>query len=598
MSDGDRTVRRVDGGELARAREQFLTVDALHPEGVRQSILASWWRSRESNVLADRLELQYVRDPDLDTPLTRSADPVLRHLAEQLDGQPVSIVLTDPKGVVLSRLTSDVALERQLDRISLAPGFSYAESVVGTNGIGTALEAGRPMQVFGHEHYAEDLEELACAGVPVRHPTSGKTVGVLDLTCWRRDASPLLMTLAKTTAEQIRQALLTQAGVQEIELLHAYLRACQHSSGMVFALNNDVVMMNAPASAALPEGDQASLLLHAAEALAQKRSSTTVELPSGLQVRLHTRPVQGDGWVAGGVVDAKVVPTGATRPVRSGQTMLLPGLVGTSTLWTRACHEAESAYRTGGWLALEGEPGAGKLALARALHQRVDPAGHLAVIDAAETQGRADPHWLTAARRTLSEESGTIVLRHLERLHAVPLRALAAAVHDASRREDAWLVITVPDGPLGQDMDRLLQLFPTTVQVPPLRHHVEDVQQLVPFLLARLGQGSSLTCSPDALQLLLRSAWPGNVQQLVDVLRHVLRHRRTGCITAAELPPEVQAGSRRRLGTLEAMERDAIAHALHDAGGNKASAARALGMSRATIYRNIRDYGLAAVAQP
>ena len=155
---------------------------------MRDTILASWWRSREPNVAADRLELQYVRDPNLDTPLTRSAEPVLRHLREQLDGQSVSIVLTDPAGVVLSRLTADAELERHLDRVNLAPGFSYAEEFVGTNGIGTALEGGRPMHVFGHEHYAEHLEELACAGVPIRHPISGKTVGVLDLTCWRRDA--------------------------------------------------------------------------------------------------------------------------------------------------------------------------------------------------------------------------------------------------------------------------------------------------------------------------------------------------------------------------------------------------------------------------
>ena len=58
------------------------------------------------------------------------------------------------------------------------------------------------MHVFGHEHYAEDLEDLACAGVPIQHPITGKTVGAIDLTCWRKDAGSLLMALAKTTAEQ------------------------------------------------------------------------------------------------------------------------------------------------------------------------------------------------------------------------------------------------------------------------------------------------------------------------------------------------------------------------------------------------------------
>src|SRR5437773_138595 len=192
--------RAADAKGLAETRVRFLTAEPVEPTEVRDTILASWWRSRRWKVAADHIELPYIRDPNLDTPLTRSARPVLQDLREQLDGQPISIILTDPAGMVLTRLTADADLERHLDRVQLSPGFSYAEKFVGTNGIGTALEGGRPMHVFGHEHYAEDLEDLACAGVPIHHPVSGKTVGALDLTCWRRDAGPLLVTLARPTA--------------------------------------------------------------------------------------------------------------------------------------------------------------------------------------------------------------------------------------------------------------------------------------------------------------------------------------------------------------------------------------------------------------
>ena len=156
---------------------------------MRDTILASWRRSREWQVAADRIDLSYVRDPDLDTPLTRTALPVLQNLRENLQGEMVSVILTDAQGVALSRLTADHDLERHLDRVRLAPGFSYAEEFAGTNGIGTALESGQAAHVFGHEHYAEHLEDLACAAVPIRHPISGKTVGALNLTCWRKDAA-------------------------------------------------------------------------------------------------------------------------------------------------------------------------------------------------------------------------------------------------------------------------------------------------------------------------------------------------------------------------------------------------------------------------
>ncbi len=111
-------------------------------------------------------------------------------------------------GVALSRLTADHDLERHLDRVQLAPGFSYAEEFAGTNGIGTALESGQAAHVFGHEHYAAHLEDLACAAVPIRHPISGKAAGAVNLTSWRTDAGRLLIALAQSTARQVTQGLL------------------------------------------------------------------------------------------------------------------------------------------------------------------------------------------------------------------------------------------------------------------------------------------------------------------------------------------------------------------------------------------------------
>ena len=135
---------------------------------------------------------------------------------------------------------------------------------------------GGPAHVFGHEHYAEHLEDLACAGVPIHHPISGRLVGAVDFTCWRRDAGALLLTLAKTTAEQIRQSLLADAGSSELGLFKEYLRTCGRRAGIVFALNNDVVMLNDFARMVLDPVDQAALLARASETLTSGRPSSLV----------------------------------------------------------------------------------------------------------------------------------------------------------------------------------------------------------------------------------------------------------------------------------------------------------------------------------
>ncbi|MEC3976020.1 sigma-54-dependent Fis family transcriptional regulator [Amycolatopsis sp. H20-H5] len=595
-----RLVAPEDQGRLADARIRFLTSEPFDRHDVRDTILASWWRSHRWKVAADHIALPYVRNPNLDLPLIRSANPILRRLSEQLDGQSISLILTDQSGVVLQRLTGDGELDRHLDSIQLAPGFSYAEEFVGTNGIGTALEGGRAAHVFGHEHYAEYLDNLACAGVPIHHPITGKTVGAVDLTCWRKDASPLLVALAKTTADQIRQALLVDSGVRELELFQAYLQACRRTTGMVLALNNDLVIMNDLARQLLDPADQPVILGFAAEALASGRAvPMMLDLPTGGTARVSCRPVQSNDHISGGIVHITLIEqdeeeVAASWPVLR---MFLPGLVGSGPLWLRCCHDVDRAYLAGEWLLLGGEPGVGKLALARAIHQRRNAAGGFHVLDAADAAGSAEADWMTALRAELDESrEHAVVIRHIDRLEAGALRLLAGALTEASARPGGhpWVAVTQGQADfVSTELAAVRELFPTTVEIPPLRHHIEDLRELVPLFLARLSHSGELMCSHEALQLLTRSNWPGNAEQLHQVLRHVVRHRRrTGAIQPGDLPPEYHAVNRRQLSQLESLERDAIVQSLLGSRGNRVRAAESLGMSRATIYRKIREYGI------
>ena len=592
---------------LAEARDRFLAAEPVDRKVVRGPILASWWRSREWQVAADHLDLSYLGAPDLETNLARAAEPVLRHLHEQLDGQPISIVLTDATGLVLRRLTGDRDLERQLDAIRLIPGFSYAEDIVGTNGIGTALESGGPAHVFGHEHYAERLEGMACAGVPLRDPVSGKTVGVIDLTCWRRDADPLMLSLVSSAADQLGQALTETSNGRDLRLLQEYTRACRHTGGIVLALGNDVVMLNDHARQALSPADQAALISQATETLSAEATAAeargrwrppgavSVDLPSGAVARMFCHPVAALGPVApsshsgplsDGVVHVKLVAAVApsAETIVAHTAMSLPGLVGSGAAWRRACRLAETGYERGEWLALEGEQGTGKLALARAVHQRHSPAAPCHVLDAADAA--RDRGWLSRVRAELPG-TGMLVLRHVHTLNAPQVRTLAGALEEArdSAGDDSAsstgqapgeaapqslrVAVTLDRAAARADLSCLLRLFPGSVAVPPLRHHGEDLRDLVPFFLGKLSHQGRVTCSPAAMQLLVRHTWPGNAAQLWHVLNQVVQRRRVGQITPEDLPPECWAVSRRVLSPLESIERDAIVQSLLDHGGNK-----------------------------
>lgn len=586
---------------LAGVRTSFLRDERLAPGVVREPILASWTRSRLCHVRADRLDTPFDHEVDPESTLARAAGPVLSEAGEQLAAEPVSLVLCDHRGTVLQRRTGDSSLERQLDRVRLAPGFSYAEQHVGTNGIGTALETQGPARVFGHEHYMEHLEELACVGAPVRHPVTGKTIGVVDLTCRREDAGMMMGPTVMAMASKIEQMLLEQSGRRELALLHHYRLACHRNRGAVLAVGHDLLMLNDRARELILPGDLMTLLAEARDALATGVRQLVVDLPSGLTVRVLCTSTFVDGSTADGVLQVLPMagsPAG-TAQLPAATQLPLPTLVGSAPTWTRCCQAVDRHCGRGDWLVLEGEAGTGKTTLARAAHSRRGPARHLRVLDADDY----GPQWIADVAEELETGGGTLVLTHVDRLRHEAVQALAEVLEPHRESTDVdrtWVVLTLSAPPIAgaPDLAALLACFPTTVPVPPLRHHVEDVAELVPHLLSRLARGTSLSCSPAAMRVLMRNAWPGNVEQLARVLQKVTAKRRSGVIDVAELPSECFATRRWVLTPIEAMECDAIVAALAEAGGSKAEAARSLGMSRATMYRKIRGYGISTSGFP
>src|SRR6266567_3207085 len=218
---------------ISAARERFLAVGEAVAGTVREQILNSWRRSRFSSVDVDRIEPPYSADIDFDNRLARSAGPVLDRLERALTDEPMTVVLTDPEAYVLDRRCGDRALQRKLDKVSLAPGFSYAEEYVGTNGIGTALEDQSSAWVFGPEHFSERLQALSCAGAVIRNPLR-----------WRGEASPLMRVLVQEAARDVSQRLVELEGERERALLNEFIAVCRRTNNPILSLNDDLVISN------------------------------------------------------------------------------------------------------------------------------------------------------------------------------------------------------------------------------------------------------------------------------------------------------------------------------------------------------------------
>ena len=191
----------------------------------------------------------------------------------------------------------------------------------------------------------------------------------------------------------------------------------------------------------------------------------------------------------------------------------------------------------------------------------------------------------------MEHDDFAVVIAAVDELPDEVLEPLAEVLQSCAGR--GWVAATMNSANHSPLVDMLLLPFFThTVTVPALRHRIEDLEELVPFLLRELTHGADVRLAPEATRQLGKLPWPGNVAQLRKVLTETVARQRSGVIGVENLPPECRALARRKLTQMEALERDAIVRSLQENGGNKVEAAEALGMSRATIYRKVKDYGI------
>ncbi|MFF7554768.1 helix-turn-helix domain-containing protein [Streptomyces olivaceus] len=169
----------------------------------RERIRASWSRCAERGLAVDFLRVPFSDDVDTDSRLVHYAAPVLAALGSSLANEPVAILLSDRSGLVLRRECDDPAFVKALDDVVLAPGATYSEEAVGTNGFGLALADDRVSLVASRDHYNHSLRDYICAGVPIHDPADGATVGALSLTVWSSTPTDLLSALAAQTAMNI-----------------------------------------------------------------------------------------------------------------------------------------------------------------------------------------------------------------------------------------------------------------------------------------------------------------------------------------------------------------------------------------------------------
>jgi transcriptional regulator of acetoin/glycerol metabolism len=617
----------------ARLAREKLHLEGEVPDGVlRAEIDASWRRSLSHGVHFNaKHELALESSSSLEVLLTSNrllidaALPAIDYLAER-QGKEGLIILANSDATIL-------AVEGRADRLKgsglqdITLGACWSEAARGTNALGTALVEARPTLIDCGEHYLDRLSDFSCTSVPIHCP-QGEILGVLDLTregpLGRAHDSTALLAMA---VSQIESRVFNASYPDEIVLAFHSRRQYLESPWqglLAVSVGGQILAVSA----------QACQLLHAERSALVGRRCEEFLGVDGLQLlaRLH----QGG---AGSLQTAKgeffyktlrapqrsinVSSPPRTAPKTAKAQPDLESLAGSNARYARALRMARQGLANELPVLLLGETGTGKEVIARALHMagtRSDKP-FVAVNCAAIPEGLIESELFgyregafTGSRRggmvgrLQQAHGGTLFLDEIGdmplALQARLLRVLQdrkVAPLGAGEEQDIDVALICATH---RDLKRLVEekhfredLFyrvnGISVMLPALRER-EDFEGLVSRLLAKL-DAPTVVLHDDLSRLLGGYHWPGNIRQLEMVLRTALAMREPGetVLTPDHLPDsmldDLTTTERPQSGSIRENELEMIRQSLDNHQGNVSAAADALGISRATLYRKLKQ---------
>jgi len=623
--------------ELANAARQHIRTHGGVPFGfLRTEIEQSWRRSLRLGVDYHKPLHQCDMVCDDPTEVLQQNELLIRNAQPELDslhhhfGNNATIILCSPDAHIIEARGGALADVPGLAN-RLQPGVIWQEGQFGTNALGTAIIERDTLHIHPGEHYLESLSAFSCTSSPV-FGARGELMGVLDLTRSGKNSQAMdVIGLLKFSVHAIENRLfLRQLQGYTVIAFHNrqhYLRSAWQGllavddNGRILAVNQTGCQLLKQTRERLLETRLEQLfqlplekiLQQAHQGIGQRRTPSgklyfelisTLNLPVIQSVAAHT-PVQ------------KQQTTAAAQAQE-------PALQRSFTMAARAIEHAIPVL-------LQGETGTGKEVAARRLHQdsgrsqRAFVAVNCAAIPEnlleSELFGYREGAFTGAKKggmkgRFEQANGGTLfldeigdmpldmqarLLRVLQERRVQPLGAgeeveldvqIIAATHCELKK-------MVADGSFREDL--YYRLNGISITLPPLRER-SDFDALICQVISDLCAAQKRTpVSVEAglQQRFKRYHWPGNVRQLHMVLQVALAFMEPDetCLSDEHLTPDfiqelVQtAAAPARGGLLQENEASLIRQALDQHDGNVSAAASSLGISRATLYRRMKDLG-------
>jgi transcriptional activator for dhaKLM operon len=578
--------------------------------------------------------------PESDAGWVAIALPFLEDLWQYNPSAELTLFLSDAQGCLTTLVGGGSA------RQPLQPGSLLTEEWVGTTAPGMALITAMPVQVVGAEHYHPRLFEVATTAAPV-HTAGGILLGLVGCITPAAAASPshlaMIAAAARAIAAQHDAETLFAEGHDRLTRLHTIVDAAPdgvlmwHPDGRIHHCNLTAARMIGLSRSGIVGMQIAHLIkwpLDVEAALQRGMPITNREALLQANRRritclLTLKPLySGASRLHDGAV-AFLRPIEQVRSVISQQT-------GTTASFSLAdintvlpvMHQLLGRIRTISRNSLpvlfSGEIGVGKSYLAQTLHN----AGPRAQKPFVRVNCRATARpllqreifGLAATRKQGGvpgkfelANGGTLLINQVQLLPAelqvallelIDRRRIVRLGSDQPVAVNVRLIVTTPPHPDRLVEDGLLQeelyyrLYPTHLEVPPLRERSADIPLLATQILAILRPDQPPPLTAEALHALTSYSWPGNIRELEMALEQALSRNPDSPIVPADLPLAVRRGGSAPFSadspvrSLDEVEREAIVQIGRMCNGVTTRMAQELGISRTTLWRKMKAWNI------
>ena len=636
-------------GQVEAAAAAFFATGTCAPDTVAPPVLRSWQRCRAAGLTpALTVPPLLTACSPQDNELIALARPYLEDLYQYVEASGTALLLVN-EDLLIVDLFGDPVVVDALAAVGVTSGVGLGEELVGTLAVNLAQSEGVPYQTSGFEHYASWLRAFGCAAAPL-FAIGGGLLGAIAAVGVAADTHPHTLAMVSGTAQaihvQLRNNLLLAESYDHLAALNAAIETISEGL-LVLDAAGLVRRMNARAGAllGLEPGSAAGreliglieLPLALALALDRRSELADAELlfsrPGGSRAMLCSiRPVLDPSGSYHGALITLRPPESVQRLVQTlvgaQARFTFADIIGESAAMQGALRQARIAGNSRASALILGDVGVGKQLFAHAIHSAGVAAGgpfvelnchavsralilsELLGHEGAQSGGQPGKFELAQGGTLVLGEVGalpldvqtsllrTIETRSLIRIggqRVVPLdvRVIALSSRDLQRE--------VAEGRFRAEL--YYRLNALSIRVPPLRHRGDDVLLLINHLLGLLGRrfGKQTLLAPDALAALLAYPWPGNVRELEAMLERLLTSTEKPVLTLADLPDAIvvaggsgapAAPSGYLVDRHAAAEREAILRAGRETAGHLGRTAERLGISRATLWRKMRLYGL------